>query len=429
MHMFWLALLLAINGDVPEHRDTAKFDDMDTQRFSIAGRVYDADDPQLQDVLSRVHDTPERPRCLCVRGGVEMYVALHGKYRIKRMPGTGAQHRPDCPSFEMEGQLSGLGELLGEAILEPVSGQIELRVDFALDRRPSSSIPHGESEDVAEVGVPRRRMSLRAVMHYLFEKAQFNRWSPSMEGKRNQWVLQKYLLRASADVMVKGNPLSERLYVPEPFNESAKHDIARRRREKLSILRPRDGHCPMAIVMGEFKGSEPHTLGRRIWIKHMPDTPLLMPSKSWARMERVFASVLEARDADASYRPHVAMAALIRARSEMTYEIEAASLMLTTEQWIPIEGIHELGLIQALIDQRRKFIKPLRYDAKSSAGFASALLLDAGDDPVQLHVLSSFVSPKEREAKEKMIKDIKGWIWDTSTDLPDLPCRRDGASQ
>lgn len=402
---------------------------MDAQRFSIAGRVYDADDLQLQDVLRRVHDTPERPRCLCVRGGVEMYVALHGKYRVKRMPGTGGQHRPDCPSFEMEGQLSGLGELLGEAIIEPVTGQIELRVDFALDRRPGNSIPHGESEDVAEVGVPRRRMSLRAVMHYLFEKAQFNRWSPGMEGKRNQWVLQKYLLRAAADVMVKGNPLSERFYVPEPFSESAKHDIAFRRREKLSILRPREGHYPMAIVMGEFKGSEPHTLGRRVWIKHMPDTPLLMPSKSWARMERVFASVLEARDADASYRPHVVMAALIRARSELTYEIEAASLMLTTEQWIPIEGIHELGLIQALIDQRRKFIKPLRYDAKSAACFASALLLDAGDEPVQLHVLSSFMAPKERESKEKMLRDVHGWIWHTSTDLPEFPGRRNESPQ
>jgi hypothetical protein len=45
---------------------------LDIQRFSILGRVWNADDAQLQQALARVHDTPERPRCLCVAGGVEM---------------------------------------------------------------------------------------------------------------------------------------------------------------------------------------------------------------------------------------------------------------------------------------------------------------------------------------------------------------------
>jgi len=37
---------------------------MDSQRFAIKGRVIGADDPQLQDALAHVYDTPERPRCL-----------------------------------------------------------------------------------------------------------------------------------------------------------------------------------------------------------------------------------------------------------------------------------------------------------------------------------------------------------------------------
>ena len=36
---------------------------MDIQRFSIKGRILDADDPQLQSALAHVHETPERPRC------------------------------------------------------------------------------------------------------------------------------------------------------------------------------------------------------------------------------------------------------------------------------------------------------------------------------------------------------------------------------
>lgn len=63
---------------------------MDGQRFAIGGRVYDAEDPQLQAALGLAYDAPGRPRCLCVPGGVEMYVAFHRQYQIKRMPDTGS---------------------------------------------------------------------------------------------------------------------------------------------------------------------------------------------------------------------------------------------------------------------------------------------------------------------------------------------------
>lgn len=143
-------------------------------------RVLTVDDPQLQDALAAVHETPERPRCLCVVGGVEMYVARHRQFVVKRMPETGGLHHPSCASYEPEAQQSGL----------------------------------------AQVGVPRRRMSLRSLTHYLFERAGFNRWSPAMEGRRNQGVIHKYLHEAAADVLVKGLRLCERLYVPEPFSEA-----------------------------------------------------------------------------------------------------------------------------------------------------------------------------------------------------------------
>ncbi|MBT9608828.1 MAG: DUF1173 family protein [Aquabacterium sp.] len=163
-----------------------------------------------------------------------------------------------------------------------------------------------------------------------------------------RWVVHKYLLAAAEDVLVKGVPLSERLHVPESFNEANKAAAAIRRRDKLSILRPHEGHSPLAIVMGEFKASDATAFGRRVWIKHMPDAPLLVASKTWERIERVFAPLFEARDADSGYKVRLVMAALIRSRREHTYEIDAASFMLASEQWIPVERVYELALVQAL---------------------------------------------------------------------------------
>jgi hypothetical protein len=395
---------------------------MDPQRFAIKGRVIGADDPQLQEALAQVHDSLERPRCLCMPGGVEMYVARHSLFVVKRMPESGSTHHPGCPSYEPEAGQSGLGELVGEAVLESEPGRVELRVDFPWTRVLGQSVPRGEAQDVAEVGVPRRRMSLRALMHFLFERSGFNRWSPAMAGKRNQGVLRKYLLEAAEEITVKGVPLAERLYVPEPFSESGKAEAAQRRREKLAVLGPRDGQTPLAIVIGEYKTSEATAQGRRVWIRHMPDAPLLIAGRAWERIERVFAPLFEARDADIGHSVRLVMAALICARREYTYEIDSVSLMLTSEQWIPIEGVHELPLIETLVAMQRRFVKPLRYDAHSAAPFPNALLLDVGPSPVPLHVLSRFMNPKEQAAKEKAIARAGeiAWVWSTDQAMPSL---------
>ena len=149
--------------------------------------------PGLQDALAQGYGSPERPRCLCVSGGVEMYIARHAEYIGKRMSDTGHRHHPTCPSFEPEPGMSGLGELVGEAIIEHARDQVEVRTDFALSRLPDKAVPRGEAViDPAKVHAPRKRMSLRALL---------------MHGRRNQGVLHKYLSEAARGVTVKGASL------------------------------------------------------------------------------------------------------------------------------------------------------------------------------------------------------------------------------
>ncbi|RZI59582.1 MAG: DUF1173 domain-containing protein [Rubrivivax sp.] len=395
---------------------------MNSQQFEVAGRRVGSDDAVLQQLLARAYESPDRPRCLCCEGGVEMYVARHRQFVLKRMPGSGARHHPDCPSYEPDEQLSGLGELVGDAVLEPQPGCYDLRVNFPWTRVAGKGVPRGEAEEPAEVAVARRRMSLRALMHFLFHTAGFDRWSPAMEGKRNQAVLHKYLMEAAEGITVRGIGLAERLYVPEAFSEAGREEAARRRRAKLAVLHPRDGQTPLALVIGEFKGCDASAVGRRIWIKHAPDAPLLVASRTWERIERGFGALLEARHADTGQRVRVIMAALIRARREHTYEVDTASLMLASEHWIPLEGIHELALVRALVEQRRRFVKPLRYDSRSVAAFANALLLDAGPRPVPLHVLSPFLAGKEREGKERGLREeTQAWRWSYGDEMPAFP--------
>ena len=398
---------------------------MEEQQFLIRGRAYAARDPALQDALAGIYGTPERPRCMCLRGGIDMYVAKHRRYVVKRMPGTGQQHHATCDSYEPESGQSGLGELMGDSIIERSPESVELHVDFPLARLPGRATGGRAAREPTEISAPRHRMSLRAVMHYLFERAGFNRWYPAMEGKRTQAVLHRYLLEAAEGIQTKGVRLAERLYVPEQFRAEHKTEIADRRRGKLAILQSPedDSYFKMALVLGEYKGEEASPSGRKVWLRHMPDAPLFIDAKAWQRIERAYGATLEARAADTKTRQRVVLCALIYAKREHTYQIDTTSFMLTTENWIPIEGIHEADLVWALTEQRRRFVKPLRYDARSVAPFPNVLLLDTGAKPTPLHVVSALSDPNDRAAKEKAIK-AEGptvWVWYTDKPMPRLP--------
>jgi Protein of unknown function (DUF1173) len=144
---------------------------MNAPRYLINGRIFAAHDLGLQAALARIYGTPARPRCLCVGEGVEMYVSKFTDFVIKRMPETGADHRPTCPSYELPASESGFGEVLGEAIIERGPDSVELRLDFPLTRRIGRSFATAHPKPPGEVTVARKTLSLRGLLHYLWQRA------------------------------------------------------------------------------------------------------------------------------------------------------------------------------------------------------------------------------------------------------------------
>jgi hypothetical protein len=325
---------------------------------------------------------------------------------------------------------------MGDAVIEHAPDAVELRVDFALSRWPGRGAAGGSAGgEGCDVNVARQRFSLLAVLHYLYERAGLNRWYPAMQGARNQGVLCKYLLAAAEDIHVKGERLADRLYVPEPWRAEAMEDIAARRRQKLAVLNAAaaDGRFKMALVVGELKASEPAAVGQRLLIKHMPDAPLLMDAHAWARTQRLYGALMQAQDADAPRRPRLLVAALIHAAREQVYQIDTLAMMLTTDSYLPVDGLHEVPLLERLVGQQRAFLKPLHYGLRQAAGLPSAILLDSLDaagQPVPAYVISAFADAGERSALESAASaNAAAWVWHTDREMPELPgctvaCRR-----
>jgi hypothetical protein len=318
--------------------------------------------------------------------------------------------------------MSGLTELMGQAVVEHPSGTLEIRTDFAWQIRARQAPPTGPTQSASVARALDRRVSLQALVHLLLERGGFNRWDPVLCGRGDQASLRKGLVSAAAELHVNGEPLAGRLYVPERFSRENMQAVAQRRRHQLRFLHQGGGEA-LALVIGEYKGADEMEYGHRLWIRHMPDAPILVADKDWSRICRVFGDVLAARDADVASAARVLAAMLVRTRTENLYQLEALWLSLTTREWIPIAHAHELPLITHLVETRRRFIKPLHYDAASAALYPNAVLLDAGAKAVRLDIVSPLVSPRDRLLKERSLAQAGDahWVWETHEPMPALP--------
>ena len=380
--------------------------------YLIQGRRYRGDSPALPAALAAVYATDDRPRCQCVEGGVEMYVAQHAVFVVKRMPGTGPSHHPSCPSYEAPASETGLGDLLGEAIIERGPERVEVRLDFPLSQvtlpRPGRDAPLPSQS----VSAAQRRLSMKGLLHLLWDRAGFTRWSPRMEGKRNWFVVRKYLLETAGEIDAKGVPLASRIFVPEPFRSDAAEELKARREAFFRMLRLDGGNesVPFALLVGEVKDLVEQRDGYSMMVKHLPDFPLPLDLGTGQHLARRFERELLAKAQQSGTR--LIVGCTVRCSEDGARHVDTLALMSVTSEWIPFDHALERALLDELVRQQRRFLRLLRYEATLSAAFASALLLDAGDAPVPLHVGRS--GPGQTRLQEPGLRRAgtpRPWVW------------------
>ncbi|MGM9484891.1 DUF1173 family protein [Roseateles sp. NT4] len=350
------------------------------QTFRVSGRVLDAAEPEFAEGIAQAYAERRRPRCLCRPGGIEMYIArLSQGYVVKRMPDTSSQHTPDCASYELPAELSGLSRVLGSAIVEnPVSGETSLRVDFPLSRRPGQE-HFPRSGSVAKITSARAaRLSLRGLLHYLWDQAELTHWRPSFEGKRTWGAVRRCLLRAAEQKTAGGCSLPARMYVPEVFSVDQLQQINARRQQKWAAASSHVGRSqPMLLVIAELKAIQPAGQSYRAVLKHVPDIGFLIDDSLYHAVGRSFGKELGMWAASDHIR--MVIAATFCLTSTGVPRIGRLCLMPVTEQWLPVETTAEQQLVDRLVKGHRRFRRFLRYDLTRSERLASVALTDQGD--------------------------------------------------
>jgi hypothetical protein len=159
-----------------------------------------------------------------------MYVArLMEGYTVKRMPNTGSQHATSCPSYEPPAEFSGLGQLVGTAIVEnPATGETALKLDFPMTKLPGRSTLPAAASASSSVASQGPKLGLRALLHYLWDQAELTHWKPGFAGRRTWGTVRKHLLQAAENKFTHGHALLASLYIPEVFSVEQREAITTR---------------------------------------------------------------------------------------------------------------------------------------------------------------------------------------------------------
>lgn len=396
------------------------------RRYRIDGIELAEDAPEMAPALADAFARKLRPLCLCRPDGVAMYIArFDGQHLIKRMPSSGGSHDPSCGSYQPPHELSGLGPLIGDAIrIDEENGIAALRLDFPLAKTGSRPAPVAEVSAADTVKNVSKRLSLRALLHYLWQEGELTEWTAAWVGKRGWGRVRASLIEASQRMTVSSGPLSEVLFVPEVFHPDEKSAIAARRAMSLAVLaNSGTGKRKLMVLVGEVKEFAGARSGRRLVIKHMPDYPLVIEEETWKRLEKTFATEFAFWNANPAH--HLVTVLTFGLNAAGLAVVEEMALMITTENWIPFETAHELQLLERLARLRRKSVKGLRFNLPNDKPVVSVTLPEPRPGPVAMFIVPPDADDEFEITLADMIEarpEMRAWIWRSGEgDIPKLP--------
>lgn len=376
--------------------------------------------------LAAAHEAKVRPICLCRAPGIQMCIVKGaGKFFVRCMPNTGASHAPACDSYEPPPELSGLGQVMGSAIRDgPDAGLTALRLDFPLTKTGGRSAPVPSRVETDSVKADGSKLTLRGTLHYLWEQAGFNRWSPAMDGRRNWTVVRKYLLQAAEGKTTKGASLSDVLYIPETFQLERKDEIAERRLAKMSKATVLDGKGArrLMLVVAEVKEIAPSRYGHKVIFKHLSDCHFMINEDMHRKLLKRFEVELGLWDAleDA----HLIAIGTFGIGTTGIASLEEVALMCVTSNWIPFESTYDKMLIDAMSNHGRRFSKSLRYNLASKHPLACLVASDTVPNPTAMYIALPAASGEQDKALDALIRqsDLPHWLWNVSDgQMPALP--------
>lgn len=330
-------------------------------------------------VFERARSEVGYARCLCCAGQPRLVIRRRGsRYWLACWPGGGGDHDPGCRFFHHDSPATSGRDGYTRSALDELGGAARIRLADALTTGPRRERDQPPEPTSTRTG-HRHRMSLRALLEYLWERAELNGLGPP-SWERDWAACCRALHGLLAQLTINNEKLTDTLWVVPPYRKATApihHALFRAFTDRLTRSRT---SARRGLVLGAVKDLSPSPHGHRIRLRHHP-VPLWLSTELLDRLTRSVPQAFSDRRPTGSER---VVLALIEKSPRGYHTVVAAAVMLTSGSFVPADSSYEVRMADALAAARRSFVKPLRYDSIDAA-FPDFVLLDS-DPPTVVEV-------------------------------------------
>ncbi|MGC0914855.1 DUF1173 family protein [Pantoea agglomerans] len=350
---------------------------------------------------------------------------------------TGNEHKPDCRFYSVWSDERQSEIYQGEAVRAAADGTIVIRLPTGLQKKAPSEVKPAVNVSDEEPLKRKRRpsMSLLGLLHLLWEQSGINVWHPAFDKKKRTpgWVSWR-LQQTATRIRIGRVPLEESLLLMA--TKGTQQVIANR--EHLRAAEKNKRRLIVISVLAGWSEAGEARLKTMVPLGLFSGFPdLVLPEDVRLRLERSFSSELgdwrrgmkvvviaETEPPETTFRHFDG-----RNRPSSCSTVVDMALMTVSPRFIPLDSGYEGAVEEKLWQEKRSFIKPLRYDGEEDV-FPDFVLKDVpGVDALPMEVFGmntpEYLLRKQEKTShyESEYGPGRWWSWNAveKTDMPEFP--------
>ena len=397
------------------------------ERYSEAYQTARQNAAKWKAVLQKAHGK-DLVRCLCPGSGDRLlavrYRSEKDSYHLSRYPRTGAEHAVNCQYYAEAPEQSGLGAYSVGVVEETDDGKLRVKLTLSLRKKEPVDVqlvdveaPTTAKSSTSKTSKP--AMTLGGLLHLLWTEARLNQWDPDTG---NRWIgpVHARLLRAAKRVVVSRMRIGDALIVAgtrgdqETANRGKVESAAKNKRRLIAIGQLAEHSADIEEAMSRCIKIEsgwglPYlNITPDLWDQTVQSYPLAV--LAWRKKCPVVAIMQTdqpEKDSKGRYKTQVLNIAL----------------MIVSQAWVPVESGYEWKIEKQLREQRRAFVKPMRFDAGKELVFPDFWLTDAGNGrhvPMEVYGRNDqdYLDRKAEKATyyDDQYTPTGWWYWDAYSD-------------
>ena len=312
--------------------------------------------------LERAKRSPGYAECLCrsAGGGKPLRLVVHrygSLFHLARWPDEGIHHNRDMCSFFAEPSASSTASGAEQDAIRSTPAGLNARLDVSLTvRTVGTGKVDGGADTDGKRSASRRSAPLLGFLQHVWQDARLNHWSGGAQ--RNWGTCSAQILAVLGEGRLNGKPMQDAVHVMRRYEESELATIKAEFDTFLGRIRTTPAESHRGVVIAEIKAIDQSKYSFMVRLRQTFETfyaskPLI---ESAARSFRHALPMIGKPEARV-----VAVLVVERTRDGNLRVIDLA-LQLCNRAFIPCDSSYEVDMANRLVDEGRRFDKPLRRD-------------------------------------------------------------------